>query len=204
MAKKRNTRKKTAGKARKMTPVKNRTRTVPKSGKGTGGRGGSPQVRAPRAPKGKGKPTRTVPKSGKGTGGKGGSPQVRAQGTRGGSPQVKAQGYKGGSPQVKAQGYKGGSPQSARGQGSKGGYPRSKPQGTKGGYPQVRAQGYKGGSPQNARPKTVTRNVAHGGVYKGNQPRIIDKDKFMKGIRKAAAAKVKQGPSKGRSTYRRG
>ena len=159
-----------------MAVAKKRTRTVPKSGKGTGGRGGSPQVRAPRAPKGKGKPTRKVPKSGKRTGGKGGSPQVRAQGTRGGSPQVKAQGYKGGSPQVKAQGYKGGSPQSARGQGSK------------------------GGSPQNAR----SRNVAHGGVYKGSGFRIADKEKFMKGVRKAAAAKVKQGPSKGRSTYRRG
>ena len=202
MARKRNTRKKTTGKMKKMTATKNRTRTVPKSGKGTGGRGGSPQVRAPRVPKGKGKPTRKVPKSGKGTGGKGGSPQVKAQGTRGGSPQVKAQGYKGGSPQRKAQGTRGGSPQSARGQGSKGGYPRSKPQGTKGGSPQVIAQGTKGGSPQVKAPNK-SRNVAHGGVYRGGGPRIHDVAKFKKGIAKAAAQKVKE-KTKGRSTYRRG
>ena len=64
---------------------------------------------------------------------------------------------------------------------------------------------------QGRKPKPRTRNVAHGGGSGMNAMSISNKfyaeglkAAMDKGIKKAAAQKVKQGPSKGRSTYRRG
>lgn len=60
---------------------------------------------------------------------------------------------------------------------------------------------------QGRKPKPKTRNVAHGGGAMSINNKFYAEGlraAMNKGIKQAAAQKVKQGPSKGRSTYRRG